>query len=162
MAIRIIPTNSIRTILTDWLKCTCSCQSRARALDTRWVRDYGPFFGSDKAGNLYLLDTMYYDVRAQNEQTERSNDDLIPYFILDFIRGENINPRSLRPPLILDGGDFFTDGEGVCFTSTETLLRNGSNKEDMNMLFKLYFGCMRTIYLRPLPGPTVKHVDMFF
>src|SRR5262249_20759184 len=69
---------------------------------------------------------------------------------------------SLRPPLILDGGDFFTDGEGVCFTSTETLLRNGSNEEDMNMLFKLYFGCMRTIYLRPLPGPTVKHIDMFF
>jgi hypothetical protein len=28
MPIRIIPTNSIRTILAYWLKCTCSCQSR--------------------------------------------------------------------------------------------------------------------------------------
>src|SRR5262245_41779277 len=28
MSIRIIPTNSIRTILAYWLKCTCSCQSR--------------------------------------------------------------------------------------------------------------------------------------
>jgi type IV secretion system protein VirD4 len=29
MPIRIIPTNSIRTIRAYWLKCTCSCQSRA-------------------------------------------------------------------------------------------------------------------------------------
>ena len=28
MSIRIIPTNSIRTILAYWLKCTCCCQSR--------------------------------------------------------------------------------------------------------------------------------------
>ena len=28
MPIRIIPTNSIRTILAYWLKCTCWCQSR--------------------------------------------------------------------------------------------------------------------------------------
>lgn len=28
MPIQIIPTNSIRTTLTYWLKCTCSCQSR--------------------------------------------------------------------------------------------------------------------------------------
>jgi hypothetical protein len=28
MPIRIIPTNSIRTILAYWLKCTCNCQSR--------------------------------------------------------------------------------------------------------------------------------------
>src|SRR5262245_42408330 len=30
MPIQIIPTNSIRTILAYWLKCTCSCQSRVR------------------------------------------------------------------------------------------------------------------------------------
>jgi len=29
MPIRIISTNSIRAILAYWLKCTCSCQSRA-------------------------------------------------------------------------------------------------------------------------------------
>jgi hypothetical protein len=32
MPIRIIPTNSIRTILAYWLKCTCSCQSRANEI----------------------------------------------------------------------------------------------------------------------------------
>src|SRR5262249_44372087 len=31
MSIRIIPTNSIRTILAYWLKCTCCCQSRVEA-----------------------------------------------------------------------------------------------------------------------------------
>ena len=30
MSIRIIPTNSIRTVLAYWLKCTCCCQSRGR------------------------------------------------------------------------------------------------------------------------------------
>jgi DNA invertase Pin-like site-specific DNA recombinase len=32
MPIWIIPTNSIRTILAYWLKCTCSCQSRVQEL----------------------------------------------------------------------------------------------------------------------------------
>src|SRR5262249_51137438 len=30
MSIRIIPTNSIRTILAYWLKCTCCCQSQVK------------------------------------------------------------------------------------------------------------------------------------
>ena len=32
MPIRIIPTNSIMTILVYWLKCTCWCQSRVRGV----------------------------------------------------------------------------------------------------------------------------------
>src|SRR5215471_15286031 len=32
MSIRLIPTNSIRVILAYWLKCTCWCQSRVKAL----------------------------------------------------------------------------------------------------------------------------------
>src|SRR5215469_16862621 len=32
MSIRIIPTNSIRTILAYWLKCTCCCQSRVEPM----------------------------------------------------------------------------------------------------------------------------------
>jgi hypothetical protein len=36
MPIRIIPTNSIRTMLAYWLKCTCSCQSRVKPHRSRY------------------------------------------------------------------------------------------------------------------------------
>lgn len=82
---------------------------------------------------------------------QRNKDSLLPYPI-----------NVVRPPLALDGGDFFTDGRGVGFTSTKTLQSNGGNIELINEVFKEYFGIKEVVYLQPLPGSTVKHIDMFF
>ncbi len=82
---------------------------------------------------------------------QRNKESLLPYPI-----------NVVRPPLALSGGDFFTDGRGVGFTSTDTLQSNGGNVELINQVFKEYFGIKEVVYLQPLPGSTVKHIDMFF
>ena len=68
----------------------------------------------------------------------------------------------VRPPLALSGGDFMTDGGRNGFTSTSTLALNGGSIDSLNLLFKEYFGVSNMLYLQPLPGSTVKHIDMFF
>lgn len=103
----------------------------------------------------------------ESEEQSRLFDDISPSLLATRLRqknGETLLPYPVtvvRPPMALDGGDFFTDGEGVGFTSTETLQNNGGNVEMLNLLFNEYFGLRNVLYLQPLPGSTVKHIDMF-
>lgn len=129
-------------------------------VDTKWVQDYGMLFGVDKSGEIYLLDTIYHNMKLG--PNFRENDDNIPAQLQNWFRKQSIRTHLIRPPLILHGGNFATNGDGIYFTSTETLLDNGGNEDDVNLIFEKYFGARKVIYLKPLPGPTVKHIDMFF
>ena len=67
----------------------------------------------------------------------------------------------VRPPIVLSGGDYMTDGQGTAFTSARTLRENGGNVEQLDINFRKYLGATKVVYLHPLPGQTVKHIDMF-
>lgn len=113
-----------------------------------------------KAAQAYAEDAADY--------RDRLLDDVSPSLLAARLRQRSRNvlrPYPLnvvRPPIALDGGDFFTDGNGVGFTSTATLQLNGGNQEQLNQVFRDYFGVKDVVYLNPLPGLTVKHIDMFF
>lgn len=102
------------------------------------------------------------------EQSDRLFDDVSPSLLAARLRQRNGNAlrpyplNVVRPQIALDGGDFFTDGNGVGFTSTMTLQLNGGNQERLNQDFHDYFGVKDVVYLSPLPGRTVPHIDMFF
>lgn len=106
----------------------------------------------------------------QNESNleGRLLDDISPSILAARLRqqkGRSLSAYPLsvvRPPLALSGGDFMTDGRGNGFTSTSTLALNGGSIDSVNLLFKEYFGVNKMLYLQPLPGSTVKHIDMFF
>jgi agmatine/peptidylarginine deiminase len=110
------------------------------------------------------------DAQAETATSRESRlyDDVSPSLLAARLRQRNkelLSPYPInvvRPPLALDGGDFFTDGKGVGFTSTATLRANGGNVELVNQVFREYFGIKEVVYLQPLPGSTVKHIDMFF
>lgn len=82
---------------------------------------------------------------------ERDKGRLLPYPI-----------NVIRPPLKLDGGDFLSNGQGIGFTSTNTLVENGGDVSSLNIVFEKYFGLKDVVYLTPLPGSAIKHIDMFF
>ncbi len=136
--------------------------------NTKWVRDFGPVFGKRRHNNcLYIIDSIYRDVRDEENHNgggdiyKRSSDDAIPLYISTFLYNNSDDPiKVIKPPLQLWGGDFQTDGKGNILTSTETLKMNGANKEDVDLIFKYYFGMEKIVYLNPLPGQTVKHIDM--
>lgn len=160
-------------------------------IDTVWVRDYGPIFVRGRDGQVLCVDARYNTDRVSIEQkreqklfenlrvsesaqkaakleVNRLYDDVSPSFLAERLRqrkGRTLLPNpinTVRPPLDLAGGDFFTDGNGVGFTSTNTLQSNGGNLELVNLVFREYFGLNDVVYLRPLPGRTVPHIDMFF
>jgi agmatine/peptidylarginine deiminase len=105
---------------------------------------------------------------SSEDESGRRLDDISPSFLATHLRqmdGDRLgaNPVSaVRPPLELEGGDFATDGEGIGFSSTQTLLENGGNQDVLRLVFRDYFGLTDIVYLEPLPGSTIKHIDMFF
>ena len=134
-------------------------------LNTKWIRDYGPIFGTNiNKDYLYVIDPIYRDIRiVDNDTQDRNFDDELPTYISPFLqRSFKYKIKIIKPPFQLWGGDFQTDGSGNLFTSTETLIMNGANTEDFELLFKYYLGMKRVVYLQPLPGRTIKHIDMFF
>jgi agmatine/peptidylarginine deiminase len=153
------------------------------ATDSYWVRDFGPLFATAEDGRLCVLDTMYRDIRGEERRREqvslialggislgganpgiRNDDDRVPTLLAPTLSSRLVREpvRVIRPPLQLWGGDFYTDGAGTGFTSTNTLEMNGGDEVWVNRLFREYFGVKRMVYLEPLPGNTIKHVDMFF
>jgi agmatine/peptidylarginine deiminase len=158
---------------------------------TKWVRDYGPIFVRSIDGQIFCLDARYNtdrvsleDKRLQNlfesirkndpqkaeqkQQDDRLDDDVSPSFLAERLRQKRgrfllPNPVNIaRPPIDLAGGDFFTDGNGIGFTSTNMLQSNGGDTGLLNLVFKEYFGPNDMVYLHPLPGKTAPHIDMFF
>lgn len=137
-------------------------------VDTYWTRDFGPLFGVTSERQLCLIDSAYRDVRTEISAlamfTTRRKDDTVPTILSGLLPKRYINAPvvSVRTPLQLWGGDFFTDGAGIGFTSTATLVMNGAEPEFVNTLLHRYYGVRRVVYLEPLPGRTIKHIDMFF
>ena len=150
-------------------------------LNTKWIRDYGPLFVVDDQGKLSTVDTMYQaenidsdrSIRSKSERRKsledlRPNDDALPTELaLRLRQSQNghlfASPLGVyRPPISLDGGDVLTDGAGTIFTSVNTLRDNGGDVELVNAVFRHYLGATHVVYFQPLPGNTVKHIDMFF
>ncbi len=151
---------------------------------TVWLRDYGPVFARDAQGRLCLLDSVYKDARFESRvlverQTQgadgpayrkmaadlakRRKDDTAPVYLAQHLRQTGRpDARIVRPPAQVWGGDLATDGQGNLFISTETLIMHGGKRDDLDAILKKYYGAKSVTYLEPLPGPTVKHLDMFF
>lgn len=140
----------------------------AKALDSIWLRDYGPLFVRRREdGQLFVIDTAYRDVRLLAEETANSllglgptlrpADDLAPIYFATLLKKPFVHPG-----FALNGGDLYADGEGTLYTSDETAQLNTGDKEFLDTAFRQFFGVRQTRYLRSLPGPTVKHIDMLF
>jgi agmatine/peptidylarginine deiminase len=126
---------------------------------TKWIRDFGPLFGLAQRDEPCLVDAIYGDVRVD---VTRNLDDEVPAYIGVFLYGTgNTRLHVVRPPLELWGGDFQTDGRRNAFCSTETIIMNGGDRQKVDEIMQLYYGIKKVVYLRPLPGQTIKHIDMF-
>lgn len=118
------------------------------AIDSAWIRDYGPLFALTRRGDFRIIDTRYYGARM--------SDDRLPTAL-----GESWGFDVSRPPLITEGGNFLSDGLGRCVVSDEVLTRNNvweiSELEDV---YASYFGCGKVTVVPALAGEGTGHVDM--
>jgi agmatine/peptidylarginine deiminase len=137
-----------------------------------WTRDFGPIFGLDRQNELVALDHVYRNLARDLEEAAFDDTDSFRRFIT--LQGDampadlaveiesryDIPVNIVRPPLMIDGGDFVHDGRGNVFISRQTLVRNGGNRPALEQLFQLYFGATKLHVLQSLPGATVNHLDM--
>jgi len=117
--------------------------------DAFWSRDFGPFAIEQADGTPAFVDARYYN--------NRRRDDAVPTLL-----GRYLGVPVYRPNLITEGGNFMTNGEGLC-VATEWLLAENSqiSQQELAAIQADYLGCERTIILTRMAGEGTGHVDMF-
>jgi agmatine/peptidylarginine deiminase len=136
-----------------------------------WIRDYAPFMVRDPNNRLLAIDTIYCPTRTgafkslrdclesggAGNRDDRSKDDLFPY-----VMAQDSGTEWVRAPLVIEGGNLQVDGAGTCYTSRKTLEHNGESEITLNDRLGRYLGCKDVVYLDPIPGDALGHIDMFF
>jgi len=120
------------------------------AVDSIWTVDFGPFFVKNTSGEVAIVDPHYY--------IDRINDNAIPEKM-----GDQLGMTVYRPDLNLEGGNFFSDGLGTCYSTT--MVHESNTKYtagEIDQIFSDYFGCKKMFWLTPLSGEGTGHIDMFF
>jgi agmatine/peptidylarginine deiminase len=121
--------------------------------DTMWVRDYGPFSVRNRGGQPAIVDTHYL------EDTDRANDDQVPAVMAD-----RLGMDLIRAPIVLEGGNLLSNGEGLCITTVALLASNANRnlaEDRIQHMLHRYLGADQTVFLEPLMGEPTGHVDMF-
>lgn len=120
------------------------------AVDSIWAVDFGPYFVKNGDGQVAIVDPHYY--------LERINDNAIPEKM-----GDLLGMTVYRPDLNFEGGNFFSDGQGTCYSTT--MVHESNTKYtagEIDQIFLDYFGCQKMFWLTPLQGEGTGHIDMFF
>jgi agmatine/peptidylarginine deiminase len=120
--------------------------------DTIWLRDFGPLtvYRSDRQAEL--LNHEYADGK-------RPWDDRAPASLARMLRMPLRNV-----PLMLEGGNLLSNGQGLILTSSKFLEQNtGRGLGPGQLIDRLQneLGARQTIVLEPLDGEPTGHVDMF-
>jgi agmatine/peptidylarginine deiminase len=118
------------------------------ALDTPWIRDYGPLEVQSQGG-ISWLDLVY----APND---RPRDDAVPALL-----GEVFETPHRAEQFHLEGGGIISNGEGLCGI-TESSLKELDLDADADRwdTFLQTVGCRTLARLPQLPSEATGHVDM--
>jgi agmatine/peptidylarginine deiminase len=118
------------------------------ALDTPWIRDYGPLEVQSESG-ISWLDLIY----APND---RPRDDAVPTLL-----GEVFETPHQAEQFHLEGGGIISNGDGLCGITESSLAELDLNADpDRWEAFLQTVGCRTLARLPQLPSEATGHVDM--
>lgn len=124
--------------------------------NTVWTRDYGPIGINEGSQELGIIDTTY------RHYASRQADDAIPCQLAG-----TANAECYTTALILDGGNFMSDGTGNVFMTRRTYEWNTSmSEQQVDQNLRDYFGAS-TIHVFDYatsgskPADGTGHIDMF-
>lgn len=119
-----------------------------------WMRDVGPIFVKNKAGEMSLVKWIFN--QWGGKFPDLLPDDAIPYKIKEWL-----NLKMEQPELVLEGGAIDVNGQGICLTTEQCVLnenRNlGKTKKDIEQYFADFLGIQKTIWL--FEGLVNDHTD---
>jgi agmatine/peptidylarginine deiminase len=119
------------------------------AVDTAWVRDYGPLQTTDADGRIIWLDSDY---------SSRPEDDIVPRKLAKRFDV----PLELLPEGI-EGGAIVSNGSGLCVSTVEAFDANAITTNDSDATDALLgqIGCQALALVPALAEEKTKHADMF-
>lgn len=115
-------------------------------VDSIWIRDYG-------ALTVFVNDEPVFVDGRYN--VDCVNDDAMPTRL-----AARAGARTLRPPLLLEGGNLLSDGQGTGFATDHLADINQLREEELAWMLSRYLGFEQIVYLNPLVGDVIEHVDM--
>ncbi|ABZ84877.1 agmatine deiminase. putative [Heliomicrobium modesticaldum Ice1] len=125
--------------------------------DDSWIRDSGPTFLKNAAGELAGVNWQF---NAWGNKFPSELDNLVAPQLLD-----HFGIRRFDAPFVLEGGSIHVDGEGTLLTTEECLLNKNRNphmtREELDAQVRQYLGVEKIIWLKKgLCGDhTDGHVD---
>lgn len=127
------------------------------SFDSVWTRDYGPVGIQESTGALGIVDPVY------RHYATRPEDDRVPCRV-----AQEAGAACYATSLILDGGNYMTDGRGNVFVTERIYDWNESlTRAQVNHLLLDYFGA-RTLHVFAYakdawgePADGTGHIDMF-
>jgi len=142
------------------------CVADAIYGDVRSEVDKTDFFSIKdffKVDVLSIVGAEASDAEEETEPGQRYEDDAMSMYLIGHLyREHGYDIPIIRVPFQIQGGDIFADGLNNLFVSSETVQLNGGHRADLELILKSYYGMKTVTYLEPLPGDTVKHLDMIF
>src|SRR5258705_5123928 len=129
------------TLLGDWGLPADLLHFVSLPVKGMWVRDYGPAFVRGREGAITILDAEYLE-------TDRPEDDKAPSDLAALLRLP-VSPV----PLICEGGNLLSNGQGLCVTTLSLAARNGRrgySPQQTNEVLAKYYGFRQIIVLKPL------------
>ena len=117
--------------------------------DSAWTRDYGPVPVVQPGGEVIFVDSRYSDDRPLDER--------IPHEL-----GNRLEVPVVMSDIELSGGNFITNGAGLCL-ATDLIEEENPEWDEHELAFHLWslFGCTSIAILERLAGEETGHVDMF-
>lgn len=117
--------------------------------DSMWTRDYGPISVRRSDGSYAVVNNNYADNRPGDDDTP-------------LVVAEHLQLPVYDSGLVIEGGNFMTNGEGLCIMTSQVVYTNlAYNVDEIHQLLKAYFGCEQSIILEGLANEETDHVDIF-
>ena len=143
-------------------RCGSAIEALALPIDDSWMRDNGPTFVRNSAGDVAVVN---FEFNAWGERWHPFHqDDAVPRAI-----ASHFGMRRFDAPLVMEGGAFFVDGEGTLITTEQCLLDPNRNphlsREQIEQLLRDYLGIRTVIWLKyghsldVGPAGTDGHID---
>ena len=125
-------------------RCGSEVEVLAAPLDDSWMRDSGPVFVRNDRGELAIVN---FEFNAWGERFQPyDSDNAIPSVIAKYL-----GMPVFDAPLVLEGGSYFTDGEGTLITTEQCLLNPNRNpsmsKAQIEQMLCDYLGVSTVVWL---------------
>ncbi len=132
--------------LQPWPGATERIEISRDRISSVWIRDFGGIWGWS-AGKRVLVDGRYY--------VDCIEEDAWPTRF-----GAVVGAPVHRTDLPLEGGNFLSDGQGTCFTTTALAGRAELQPRTLAAELGRWLGCRRVVQLGALDGDETQHVDV--